>query len=207
MMPDLTGDGDTARLVYLSLVLIMLLASTAILRRQSVAQIFRNALMWIVAFAVFIVGYAYRNDLQGVGYRTLGVLVPGYVAPGPKPGSVMVSKAPDGHFHVRATVGGHVVKLLVDTGASSVVLTPGDADALGIRPREAAFTVPTSTANGHSVTAPVILPDLTIGGISQKNVQALVAQPGALDSSLLGNTFLERLKSYSFEGDRLVLTR
>jgi aspartyl protease family protein len=36
-------------------------------------------------------------------------------------------------------------------------------------------------------------------------VPAMVARRGALDESLLGMSFLERLKSYAVERDRLVL--
>jgi aspartyl protease family protein len=135
------------------------------------------------------------------------MLVPGIPVPGPTPGSVLVAKSRDGHFHVRAKIDGHAIQLIVDTGASSVVLTDRDARAIGIRPREDEYTVATSTANGRASTAPVILSDLTIGSISQKNVPALVAQPGALDTSLLGNSFLERLHSFTFEGGKLMLKR
>jgi aspartyl protease family protein len=38
-----------------------------------------------------------------------------------------------------------------------------------------------------------------------RNVSALVARRGALEESLLGMSFLERLKSYTVERDRLVL--
>ena len=39
-----------------------------------------------------------------------------------------------------------------------------------------------------------------------RNVRALVARPGALEESLLGMSFLERLKSYAVERGRLILT-
>ena len=38
-----------------------------------------------------------------------------------------------------------------------------------------------------------------------KKVDALVAQPGALTQSLLGMSFLSRLRSYEFSGDFLTL--
>ncbi len=49
------------------------------------------------------------------------------------------------------------------------------------------------------------LDQIAIGPIVMRNVPALVARPGALDESLLGMSFLERLKSYAVERDRLVL--
>ena len=39
-----------------------------------------------------------------------------------------------------------------------------------------------------------------------RDVRALVARPGALEESLLGMSFLERLKSYAVERGRLILT-
>ena len=38
-----------------------------------------------------------------------------------------------------------------------------------------------------------------------RNVRALVVRPGALNESLLGMSFLERLQSYTVERGRLVL--
>jgi aspartyl protease family protein len=208
MMPfDLTGQDGAVRFVYLGIILIALIASVSALHRHNILGALRNLAIWIGLFAVALMAYAHRFDLEAAGYRVFGMLVPGVPVPGPTAGSVIVAKSRDGHFHVRATIHGHALQMIVDTGASAVVLTDRDALAIGIRPREDAYTVSTSTANGHASTAPVILPDLTIGGISQRNVPALIAQPGTLDSSLLGNSFLERLKSFTFEGDRLMLRR
>ena len=46
---------------------------------------------------------------------------------------------------------------------------------------------------------------MTIGPIVVRNVRALVARPGALDQSLIGMSFLERLQSYTVERGRLIL--
>ena len=56
------------------------------------------------------------------------------------------------------------------------------------------------------MAAEVRLGQIAIGPIVMRNVPALVARPGALDESLLGMSFLERLKSYAVERDRLILT-
>jgi len=40
---------------------------------------------------------------------------------------------------------------------------------------------------------------------SKAVVAALVARRGALNTNLLGHTFLDRLESYSVRGDRLTL--
>ena len=61
------------------------------------------------------------------------------------------------------------------------------------------------TANGRTVAARVYLNEVAIGPLDRTKVEALVAQPGALTQSLLGMSFLSRLRSYEFSGDFLTL--
>jgi aspartyl protease family protein len=56
------------------------------------------------------------------------------------------------------------------------------------------------------MAAEVRLDQVAVGPIVMRNVSALVARPGALDESLLGMSFLGRLKSYTVERGRLILT-
>ena len=86
-----------------------------------------------------------------------------------------------------------------------MVLTAEDARRAGLSPRADEFTVTTSTANGTASVAPVTISAITIGAMRESNVRAFVARPGALNQSLLGHTFLDRLASYEVRGDRLIL--
>ncbi len=61
------------------------------------------------------------------------------------------------------------------------------------------------TANGRTMAARVRLDKVGIGPLDRHKVEALVAQPGALTQSLLGMSFLSRLRSYEFSGDFLTL--
>ena len=65
--------------------------------------------------------------------------------------------------------------------------------------------MPVATANGRTMAARVKLGKVSIGPLDRKNVEALVAQPGTLSQSLLGMSFLSRLRSYEFTGDFLTL--
>ncbi len=67
------------------------------------------------------------------------------------------------------------------------------------------YTVSIDTANGRTRAAPVTLDRIAIGGLEERSVEALVAQPGQLKTSLLGMSFLNRLQSWQVSGDRLVL--
>jgi aspartyl protease family protein len=95
--------------------------------------------------------------------------------------------------------------MIVDTGASTIVLRPEDAKKAGIDVSKLSFTIPVLTANGRTVAARVRLNSVAIGPLQREDVDALVAERGALAESLLGMSFLGRLRSYEFSGDFLTL--
>ena len=111
---------------------------------------------------------------------------------------------PRGHFLVDAEVNGTKVTFLVDTGASSVVLSPADARRAGLAPERLRFTERFNTANGTVRAAPVELREIRIGQLAQRYVPASVNE-APMGISLLGMTFLGRLESWSVEGGRLAL--
>ncbi len=110
-----------------------------------------------------------------------------------------------GHFRLRAVVGGRDIAMLADTGASYVALTSEDARRVGIEPSSLDFSVPVKTANGTAEMAQATLPRIEVEGIVVRDVPALVAKPQALQESLLGMTFLKRLREFSVRDGMLVL--
>ncbi len=106
---------------------------------------------------------------------------------------------------VKTETNGISLSMLVDTGASTVVLKPADAQRLGIDVDRLRYTVPVQTANGTTYAASVRLRNLSVGKISLDDVDALVAKQGALKENLLGMSFLSRLRSYEFTSDYLTL--
>ena len=110
-----------------------------------------------------------------------------------------------GEFAIAGRVNSARVTFLFDTGASAVVLTAEDARRAGVETSRLVFDVPVATANGAAMAAEMRLDQIAVGPIVMRNVPAMVARRGALDESLLGMSFLERLKSYTVERDRLIL--
>jgi aspartyl protease family protein len=106
---------------------------------------------------------------------------------------------------VTAQVNGAAIAMVLDTGATSVVLTREDAKAAGLPLEILAYTTNIDTANGRTRAAPVTLDRVAIGGLVERSIEALVAQPGQLKVSLLGMSFLNRLQSWEVRGDRLLL--
>jgi aspartyl protease family protein len=86
-----------------------------------------------------------------------------------------------------------------------VVLTQDAAKAAGLPLEVLSYNVSVDTANGRTRAAAVTLDRLAVGKIIEREVPALIAQPGQLKTSLLGMTFLNRLTSWEVRGDRLVM--
>src|SRR5262249_41241044 len=99
-----------------------------------------------------------------------------------------------GHVVLEAVVNGAQTRFLVDTGASFVALTPGDAAAAGIGPSSLSFNTAVPTANGAPRAAPISLREVRIGQLPPADVQAMVVEN--LNISLLGQSFLKRLDGY-----------
>jgi aspartyl protease family protein len=118
---------------------------------------------------------------------------------------VEVARAFNGDFEVTAEINGARAGMVLDTGASSVVLTRDDAKAAGLPLEMLVYSANIDTANGRTRAAPVTLDRIAIGGLVERSVAALVAQPGQLKTSLLGMSFLNRLQSWEVRGDRLLL--
>jgi aspartyl protease family protein len=95
--------------------------------------------------------------------------------------------------------------VLVDSGASLVVLSHEDAERAGLRPRAQDYTQRVSTANGLTRVAPMLLDRVSIGDISIDNVEAAIGEPGKLGQSLLGMTFLGRLQRVDMRAGVLFL--
>ena len=122
----------------------------------------------------------------------------------PPANSLVYSANAQGHVILDAAVNGAPMRLLVDTGASLVTLTPADARAAGITASELVFNHRASTANGPARMAQVKLREVRIGQLSIYDVPAAVLEN--LNISLLGMSFLGRLQSYEMRDGKLTIS-
>lgn len=201
------GNDDFAQVVQLSAIA-ALLATGFLVTRGRISETVRNAALWLLIMLVFVAGYVYRDDLQSVAGRMTAGLVPGravMVTDAAGEQILVLHKMDHGHFQVDAQINGGTVAMLVDTGASAVVLSYADAERLGLQPEALDFNQMVSTANGTALAAPVRLDSLAIGPIERRNVRAMVAGVGRLEQSLLGMSFLGTLGSIEIRGDELRL--
>jgi len=171
--------------------------------RERLSRAFEAALFWAVVGLLLVVGYSYRLELHEATDRVIAELVPGHVAGRGR--NVEVVRGHGGDFAVAAHINGTRIPMVLDTGASSVVLTQEAAKAAGLPIEVLNYSVNIDTANGRTRAAAVTLDRLAVGGLSERSVPALVAQPGQLKNNLLGMSFLNRLESWEVRGDRLRL--
>jgi aspartyl protease family protein len=169
--------------------------------RERFSRALEAAMFWAVVGLVLLIAYTYRVELQETADRVLAELVPGRVATHGR--TVEVVRGATGDFSVHTQVNGARVAMMLDTGASSIVLTPEAAKAAGLPLEVLNYTVSLETANGRTRAAPVTLDRVAVGGLTERSVPALVAQPGQLRNSLLGMTFLNRLESWEVRGNKL----
>ena len=196
---------QTAQVIPLVLILIVF-AGGAFSRRRRAAELLGSVVLWIAIFAVAGVTYAYRDELNGLVGRVAGELRPGVAMVDEAAGTATFRRGAGGHFQLDADINGHSTPMIFDTGASAVVLTLADAKAAGIDTSALAFTTPVSTANGTGQAARVSLDGIVVGGIKRKGIRAFVTEEGALETSLLGMTFLETLSRYAVTSNSLELT-
>lgn len=204
-------DGSTLAALVASIALLIFIGGPFLAgQRGQLSKSFRDLLIWVGVMLVLVLGYSFRDDFKTIYQRIAGELMP--------PGhtlsvtddnggqqAVRIRKQPNGHFAARATINGRSMMLLVDTGASSIVLKASDARAAGINVDQLVFRVPVRTANGVAYAASTQISSIAVGSIAMYNMSVMVAKPGVLRESLLGMNFLTRLRSYEFSGDFLTL--
>lgn len=205
-------DGGMLAALISSIALLIFIAGPFLAgQRGQLSKSFKDLLIWVCVLLVLVLGYSFRNDVKHIYQRIAGELMP--------PGhtlsisddrtvgqqAVRIRRQPNGHFTARTIVNGQTMMMLVDTGASSIVLKASDARAVGINIEQLNFRVPVRTANGVAYAASTKINSIAVGSITMYDMSVMVAKPGALSESLLGMNFLTRLRSYEFSGDFLTL--
>ena len=110
-----------------------------------------------------------------------------------------------GQYSVEALVEGVTVPMLVDTGASYVMISASAASRIGLRPDPGQPRAKFQTANGFAYASPVTLRTIDLGSIILTDVQAFISEDAATEVNLLGASFLKRLASVEQRNGMLVL--
>lgn len=119
--------------------------------------------------------------------------------------AVQIPRGSNGEFVVQAKINGIAAPMVIDTGATSVVLTYETAKAVGLPLELLKYDVDVQTAGGHTKAARLWLDRMAVGHLVEHSVQALVVPHGQMKSNLLGMSFLDRLESFEVRADHLML--
>ena len=194
---------DFAALARKIALLVFLCSGALIMFRESIGKALQIVAIWIVIGLALALGYTYRFELRHAYDRVMAEMMPGRAASRGR--VVEIARGNAGEFGISTRVNGGTVPMILDTGASAVVLTQEAARAAGLPLEVLNYNVTVDTANGKTRAAAVTLDSIGVGGLVERSVPALIAQPGQLRTSLLGMSFLNRLESWEVRGDKLVL--
>jgi aspartyl protease family protein len=196
MLPD---DPDAqARLFYLALLGMALAGGVFYNYRARLGTAVQHAAIWLLIFLGVIIAYGFKDQLTSQLY-------PGSARP-VDDSTIALRRAGDGHFYAWVRINGSEIRFMVDTGASNLVLSQQDARRVGLAMDSLNYILPTSTANGTVYGAGVVLDRVELGGFVDADMRAVV-NGGRMNISLLGLDYLDRFRSFSVEGDRLLLSR
>ncbi|MBF0190960.1 MAG: TIGR02281 family clan AA aspartic protease [Magnetococcales bacterium] len=168
---------------------------------RGLPKLLKGVGLWIGVLMLLVLGYGFRQELTDLRTRWMATLLPqrGFE---PAAGEWSVFKSSDGHFYVELRVNRTPIRMLVDTGASDLVLTRADARRIGLSPDRLDYTLRYQTANGETRAAPILLDEVRLGSLTLKRMPASVIA-GEAHESLLGMSFFKRLDSYEVKQDLL----
>ena len=140
------------------------------------------------------------------GLRSLVPLLRQPAARGPAPDETTVTlQRIGGNWFAQVRLNdARTARFLVDTGASTCVISPGLATALDIHPDRQAQPVPLETISGLTRGHVVTIPSLRVGDVEAQGVIAVVHPLGPSMDGILGNTFLSRF-TMTLDSERGVL--
>ncbi|WP_019953749.1 retropepsin-like aspartic protease family protein [Yoonia vestfoldensis] len=185
------------QLTYLVLLGAAIGGSAIVAGRNNLGKMAQQAAIWALIFVGVIGAYGLWGDIsQTVNPRQTAMA----------DGSIAMPRGQGGHYFVDIAVNDTPVRFVVDTGASHVVLSERDAQRVGIDLESLTYSGLAATANGMVRTAPVTLDRMTLGGITDGPVQAVV-NGGEMEESLLGMSYLGLYTRIEIANDTMVLTR
>ncbi|MGR3374563.1 TIGR02281 family clan AA aspartic protease [Pseudooceanicola sp.] len=187
---------DFGSLVYLVLLGAAIGGYTIVRYRGRMGVMLQHAALWALIFLGVVAAIGLWGDIRHT------------IAPVQRVqnGVIEVPRSPDGHYYVTAEVNGAPLRMIVDTGATDLVLSHEDAEAAGIDLSGLTYFGQAATANGTVRIAPVRLDSISLGPVTDRNFRAFVSE-GKMPGSLMGMAYLQNFSKIEIENGALVLTR
>ena len=186
---------DTGNLIYLG-VLGAVLIFSFLSWKNSFSKFIQFGLIWFVIFLLAILlALIWENHLDNkINGDNLNNGQNEFVLTGSR----------DGHFYINLNVNNYQIDFLVDTGASSIILSNSDGKKLGFDTEALSYWKSATTANGEILISPVILDQIKMGPIRFSNVKAFISQKN-MEKSLLGMSFINRFKKLEINQNKMTI--
>jgi clan AA aspartic protease (TIGR02281 family) len=159
-------------------------------------------LLVLAATAGAVAAYGDPHRIARAG-NTVSQFLQGRMSPPAR--AVEISRGQAGEFALQAKINGVAAAMVIDTGATSVVLTYETAKAAGLPLELLEYDIEVETAGGRTKAARLTLDRLAVGKLVERSVPALVVPRGQMKTNLLGMSFLDRLESWEVRADRLMM--
>ena len=166
-------------------------------RKPPVLNSYTVVLLWLVLIAVCTYIFQQVLDKQYNPNQTLEILVN---EDGEK--QIVLKRNQYGHYLATGKINHKKVNFFVDTGATYVSVPGHLAEHLNLTKGQ---QYQSSTANGLSTSFETTITELSLGGITMKNVPASIGMGMEFNEVLLGMSFLKHLK-IAQQGNHLILS-
>jgi clan AA aspartic protease (TIGR02281 family) len=171
-----------------------------------------NRLLIVIALLLLGTGALIYGDAERIAYvqKTMAATATDVTAALRTPSrsslrAVDIPRKNGGEFAVRARINNFHAPMVVDTGATSIVLTYETAKAIGLPLELLEYDVELETVSGRTRAARLTLDRVAVGKVVERSVPALVVPRGQSKNNLLGMSFLDRLESWEVRADRMTI--
>lgn len=196
------NDGDQAVQVLYLVGVLVLIASSLLVRRIPIAQGLKMLAAWVMIFGAAFIIFTMRDDFQALWNRVV-LETRGGVVQEQNGAELRVRRSGDGHFWVDAELNGQPVRFLIDSGATTTSISREVADRAGIS-ASSAFPAIVQTANGTVIVQRGRADTLKVGNIERRDVAVHISDAFG-DLNVIGMNFLSSLSGWSVEGRTLIL--
>lgn len=191
----MTEEGP--QLIYL-LLLMVLVGSAFFSRQLPIGKSLKMALAWVAIFGAVFVLVVFRHEFGAIGQRLRSEITGEPMVAGR---TVRIPISEDGHFWVNASLNGHNVRFLVDSGASTTTVSQSVAAAAGLA--TGIRSEPVETANGVVIMKKSRASSLRVGSLERQDIRVNVSPNDNIN--VLGMNFLSSLAGWRVDGRFLVL--
>jgi aspartyl protease family protein len=193
--------GDNLPFVIASVGFLVLVASSLVARRLPLSQWVRYSAAWVGILGLLYIGFLFRDDVGTLWERARADITGSPTIE--SDGSAITLALEDGHFWATGSTTTGDQNFLVDSGATTTVISQAGAERLGVV-AEAGYPVMVETANGRTMTQRGTIGRLAVGSITVVDLPVLISTNGD-DVNVLGMNWLNRMASWRVEGRRMTI--